>query len=178
MFFSSFSVTLDRMGEKTSKTLLPPRIACAFLALLDYVSVASVVRWCVWVVVRRIEVFGPLLGCLGDFWLARCPVSDCTSRSATRYILDFPQSSPSFPTKHSTASPTHEYSTMVFQVHRGGSNPMSSLSSRRRGYTVNQSRLSLVCLYVSTLTDPSLAGTPRSIASDRSSPVCLHRDPH
>ncbi len=28
------------------------------------------------------------------------------------------------------------------------------------------------------LTDPSLAGIPRSGASDRSSPVCLHRDPH
>ncbi len=119
------------------------------------------------------------VGCLGGFWLARCPVSDCTSRSAARYVLDFPQSSPSFPTGHSTASPTPEYSTTVFQVHRGGSNPMS-LSSRPdvRGTPSISPGSCLVYLSVSSLIDPTLAGTPRSGASDGSSLVCLHRESH
>ncbi len=69
------------------------------------------------------------------------------------------------------ASPTSESSTTVVQVHRGGSNLL--LSSRRRGSTLTQSRPSVVYL-----TDPSLAGTPRSGASDGSPLVCLHRDPH
>ncbi len=50
---------------------------------------AGVVR----VIVRCVQVFGPSLRCLGGF---RSPcLFDGTSRSAVRYILDFPQSSPS-----------------------------------------------------------------------------------
>ncbi len=107
------------------------------------------------------------------FSLARRPVSDGTSLPAVRYSLDFPQSSPSLSTRHSTASPTTESSTTAVHVHRGGSNPLSFLSSRRRGSTLTLSRTSVVYL-----TDPSLAGTPRSGASDGSSLVCLHRDSH
>ena len=44
----------------------------------------------------------------------------------------------------STASPTPEYSTTVFQVHRGGSNPLSLFSVRRRGCVFAPSRS--VCL--------------------------------
>ena len=71
----------------------------------------------------------------------------------------FPQSSPSLQTGCSMAFPTPEYSTTVFQVHLWGSTPISFLSSRRRGYTLNQSRGGGSHLSVSYLTDPSLAGT-------------------
>ncbi len=64
-----------------------------------------------------------------------------------------------------------------FRSTAGGSNPLSSLLYRCRGYTLNPSQFGLVCLSV-YLTDPSLAGTPRSVASDGSPPVYLHHDPH
>ncbi len=83
------------------------------------------------------------------FSLARRPVSDGASPSAVHYTLDFPQSSPSLSTGRSTASPTSESSTTAVQVHRGGSNPLSFLSSRRQGSTLTQSRPSVVYL-----TDP------------------------
>ncbi len=54
--------------------------------------VASVSRWCC-PGASCVEVFGPLLSCLGGLSLARCPSSDGTSWSAVRYTLDFPQSS-------------------------------------------------------------------------------------
>ena len=84
-----------------------------------------------------------------------------------------PQPSPSLSPGCSTASPTAESSTTVGQVHRGGSNSLSSLLSRRRGSTLTQSRQSVVYL-----TNPPLTRTPRSRGSDGSLPVCLHRDPH
>ncbi len=108
-------------------------------------------------------------------WLV-APSPDARSRSAVRYILDLPQSSPSLSAGRSTASPTPEYSTTVFQVHRGGSNP-SRLSSRPVvGDTpsISPRSVSSVCLP----DRPSLAGTPRSGASDGSSPVCLRRESH
>ncbi len=113
-------------------------------------------------------------------WLIAPSSHTARSRSAVHYILDLPQSSPSLSMERSTASPTPEYSTTVFQVHHGGSNLLSSFPSRRRGYTLNPSRrsrlsISLLSLFLS---DPSLAGNPRSVASDGSSLVCLHRDPH
>ncbi len=107
------------------------------------------------------------------FSSARCPVSDCTSRSTVRYTLDLPQSSSSLSAGRSTASPTTESSTTAVQVHCGGSNPLSFLSSRRRESTLTLSRS--VCRLSNR---PSLAGTPRSGASDGSTLVCLHRDPH
>ncbi len=113
-------------------------------------------------------------------WLIAPSSPTTCSRSAVRYILDLPQSSPSPSTERSKASPTPEHSTRVFQVDRGGSNLLSPFPSRRRGYTLNPSRRSRlpVCLLSLSLSDPSLAGTPRSVANDGSSPVCLHRDPH
>ncbi len=61
------------------------------------------------------------------FSSARRPVSYGTSLSTVRYTLDFlSRARPSSPVC-STASPTAESSTMVGQVHRGGSNPLSSL---------------------------------------------------
>ncbi len=104
------------------------------------------------------------------------------SRPAVRYILDLSSVEPVPPSEVcSTASSTPEYSSTVFQVQRRGSRgsnpPLYSLSSRRRRYALNPSRFGLVCPSV-YLTEPSLAGTPHSGASDGSSPVCLHRDPH
>ncbi len=58
------------------------------------------------------------------FWLV-APSPPARSRPAVRYILDLPQSSLSRPSARSTASPTPEYSTTVFQVHRRGRNPPS-----------------------------------------------------
>ncbi len=111
-------------------------------------------------------------------WLV-APSLTTHPRSAVRYILDLPQSSPSLPMERSTASPTPESSTTVFQVHCGGSNPLSSLSLSRpdvgglSSISPGQSRLS-VCLP----DRPFLAGTLRSGASDGSSLVCLHRESH
>ena len=73
--------------------------------------------------------------CLGG--LARGPFSP-TARLPARAPLFSGISS------GSTASPTPESSTTVFQVHRGGRNPPSLLSSRRLGYVFNPSRS--VCL--------------------------------
>ena len=129
--------------------------------------------WRLWCVrASCVEVVGPYWLSRG-FSSARRPVSDGASPFAVRYTLDFPQSSPVLSPGRSTASPTSESSTTAVQVHRGGSNPLSSLSSRRRGSNLTQSRLSVVYL-----TDPPLAGTKRSGASDGSPLVCLHRDPH
>ncbi len=140
-------------------------------------SVVVVLRWCVRV--RRAcsrQSLVASLCCLGGFPVQLVfPSSAACSRPAVRYILDFPQSSLSLPEARSTASPTSEYSTTVFQVHRGGSNPLSPLfpSSRRRGSVFDQSwSISSVCL-----TDrPFLAGS--SGASYGSTPVCLHHESH
>ncbi len=119
----------------------------------------------------RVKVVGPSLGCLGGLSLARLrrhvPV-----RGPLYSGLSSVEPFPLLPGR-STASPTSESSTTAVQVHRRGSNPLSSLSSRRRGSTLTQSRPSVVYH-----TDPPVAGTPRSGASDGSSLVCLHRDPH
>ncbi len=87
--------------------------------------------------------------CLGGFsgWLV-APSPTERPRSAVRYILDFPQSSPSLSTERFTASPTPESSTTVFQVHRGGSNPLSSLSLVPTSGVYLQSVPGLVCLSV------------------------------
>ncbi len=138
------------------------------------------VRWCVRVHPSRRSRRGLLSRGFVFGWLVAPSSPTARSRSAVRYILDLPQSSPSLPTERSTASSTHEYSTTVFQVHRGGSNLLSSFSSRRRGYSLNpsrRSRLSVRLLSLS-LSDPPLAGNPRSDASDGSSLVCLHRESH
>ncbi len=62
----------------------------------------------------------------------------------------FPQSSPSLSAARFMASPTPEYSTMAFQVPRGGSNPLSNFSSLlvpTPGSVLSQSRsVSSVCL--------------------------------
>ncbi len=71
------------------------------------------------------KVSGPLVQ---GFCLVAPPPA-ARSRPAVRYILDFPQSSPSLFAARSTASPSPEYSTTVSQVHRGGSNALSSLFS-------------------------------------------------
>ncbi len=77
----------------------------------------------------------------------------------------FPQSSPSLSAAHSMASPTPEYYTTAFQVHRGGSNPLSPLfpscpdAGGLSSLSPGPSRPSVY------LTDPSLAGTPRPGAS-------------
>ncbi len=59
----------------------------------------------------------------GFGWLVAPTPAAARSRPAVRYFLDFPRSSPSLSAARSTASPTPEYSTTAFQVHRGGSNP-------------------------------------------------------
>ncbi len=57
--------------------------------------------------------------------------------------------------------------------------PVLSLRGTLHGFPPSISPGSrLVRPSVYYLTDPSLAGTPRSGTSDRSSPVCLHHDPH
>ncbi len=98
-------------------------IICNKHAYNIYCGVTLVSSGCV---VHRVEVFGPSLRCLGGF---RSPcLFDGTSRSAVRDILDFPQSIPvPLLLGRSTASPTTESSTTAVQVHRGGSNPLTSL---------------------------------------------------
>ncbi len=56
-----------------------------------------------------------------------------------------PQSSPSLSLGCSMASPTAESSTTTGQVHPWGSNPLSSLLSRRRGSTLTHSPGQSVC---------------------------------
>ncbi len=109
----------------------------------------------------------------GFGWLVSPSPMAARSRPAVRYFLDFPQSSPSLSAARSTASPTPEYSTTVFQVHRGGSNPLFPLfpSCPDAG---GPSSLS-PSVY---LTDPSLAGTPRSGTSYGSFLACLHHESH
>ena len=102
-------------------------VKCGTLGYLRKYIVASLrhapVRPCV--VMRR--SLGASLGCLGGFQLVSPSSSAARSWPSIHYILDFPQSSPSLCAARSTASPTPEYSTTVFQVHRGGSNPLSPL---------------------------------------------------
>ena len=67
-----------------------------------------------------------------------------------------------------------ESSTTVGRVHCGGSDPLSSLLSRRRGSTLSLS----VCLSSISPTPPPLTRTPRSCGSGGSHLVCLHHNPH
>ncbi len=114
----------------------------------------------------------------GFGWLVSPSSSAARSRPVVRYFLDFPQSSPSLYAARSTASPTPESSTTVFQVHRWGSNPLSSLfpscpdAGGPSSISPGPSRPSVY------LTDPYLAGTPRSGASYRSFLACLHHKSH
>ncbi len=114
----------------------------------------------------------------GFGWLVAPYLASARSRPAVRYFLDFPQSSPSLSAARSTASPTPEYSTTAFQVHRGGSNPLSSLfpscsdAGDLSSLSPGPSRPSV------HLTDPSLAGTPRSGASYGPFLACLHHESH
>ncbi len=115
---------------------------------------------------------------LGDFrWLvAPSPPPVPGPRSVIFWTC--PQSSPSLSAARSTASPTPEYSTTAFQVHRGGSNPPSSSPLiPMPGVRLQTVPVRPVCLSV-YLTDPSLARTPRSGASYGSSLVCLHHESH
>ena len=157
---------------------LCPRFAF-YLFFHTFSAICGIAHRCVQVR-RRVEVAGAWSSRGFVFgWLVAPSSPAARSRSAVRYILDLPQSSPSLPMERSTASPTPEYSTTVFQVHRGGSNLLSSFSSRRRRYALNPSRsVSSVCMSPLSLSDPPLAGTPRSGASDGSSLVCLHRESH
>ena len=88
-------------------------------------------RWCVRVRHTSSSKFRGLSKLSRGFvfgWLVAPLSPTARSRPTFRYILDLPQSSPSLPAARSMASPTPEYSTTVFQVHRRGSNPLSSLS--------------------------------------------------
>ncbi len=85
---------------------------------------ASLSSWCV-EVSRGLSLLSR-----GFRLVAPSPPAAARSRPAVRYILDVPQSSPSLSAARSTASPTPEYSTTAFQVHRGGSNPLVLSLSR------------------------------------------------
>ncbi len=135
---------------------LPSSLVSFFIMILQLGLVGCSIMVILWrasrgasgCVVRR-RSLGASLSCLGGF--GSSPRSSPAARSwpAVRYFLDFPQSSPSLSAARSTASPTPEYSTTAFQVHRGGSNPLSPLfpSSRRRGSVFDQSRSCMsVCL--------------------------------
>ena len=112
--------------------------------------VASVVRWCV-----RVRPSSKSRGRLSSGfvfgWLVAPSSPTARSRYAVRYILDLPQSSPSLPTERSTASPTPEYSTMVFQVHRGGQQSYVLPLVPTSGAHPQSVPVGLVCLYVSSL---------------------------
>ncbi len=136
--------------------------------------------WCVRVVVVRRNLLGPLSQLSRGFRLvAPSPPAAARSRPAVRYILDFPQSSPSLSAARSMASPTPEYSTMAFQVHRGGSNSLVlSLSLSLSSFPVTGGPSPFRPSPSVCLTDPSLAGTPHSGASYGSLLACLHRESH
>ncbi len=90
----------------------------------------------------------------------------------------FPQWSPSLSAACSMASPTPEYSTTLFQVHRGGSNPLPSLfpsCPNTGGLSSLSPGPSRPSVY---LTDPALTGTTRSSASYGSFLACLHHESH
>ncbi len=135
-------------------------------------------RWLVRPGHRASKSRGLSLSSRGFGWLVAPSPAAARSRPAVRYFLDFPQSSPSLSAARSAASPTPEYSKTVFQVHRGGSNPLSSLfpsCPNARDLSSLSPGPSRPSVY---LTDPSLAGTPRSSASYGSFLACLHHKSH
>ena len=112
------------------------------------------------------RVSGLRESCLGDFlWLV------ALSSTFARSFIFWTASVEPVPPGCSTAFLTAESSTTVGRVHCGGSDPLSSLFSRRQGSTVNQSRQFFV-----SLTDPPLTRTPRTCASGGSPLVCLNHN--
>ncbi len=127
------------------------------------------VCWCVVRVVRQSRRAS--LSHIGGLSLARHPVSNGTSLSAVCYTLDFPQSSQSLFSRYTPRLPLLlSLLQRQFRSTAGSAILYLLLSSRHRGSTLTQSRPSVVYL-----TDPSIAGTG---ASDGSSLVCLHCNPH
>ncbi len=139
--------------------------------VMSYIKVWRPVRWCV-VRVGASKSSG-LSKLSRGFSLARRPVSDGTPLSVVRYILDC--LSRARPSLWDAPRPPLLLSLLQrwFRSTVGAAIFYHLLPSRRRGSTLTQSRPSVVYL-----TDPPLAGTPRSGASDGSSLVCLHHDPH
>ncbi len=120
-------------------------------------------------------------------WLSRgfclrlvAPAPTARPRSAVHYILDFSSvepvpfsvwDAPRLPLLLSLLQRCFRSTagaTILYLPSRSDVGVLPSISPGSR----------LVRLSVYYLTNPSLAGTQRSGASDRSSPVCLHLDPH
>ncbi len=146
-----------------------PKVRCG-------VRHACVVRWLVRPGRRR--SLGASRMSRGFVWLIAPSPAAARSRPAVHYFLDFPQSSPSLSAARSMASPTPEYSTTAFQVHRGGSNPLLYLLSSLHVPTPGVCPRSVPVRPSVYLTDPSLAGTPRPGASYGSFLACLHHESH
>ncbi len=129
-------------------------------------------RWCI----RACVVLksSGLHGLSGGFSLARRPVSDGTSLSAVRYTLDFlSRARPSL-----RDAPRLPLLLSLLQRWFRSTVGAATLRLLSHPDVGGPPSLSPVRLSVVYLTGPSLAGTPSSGASDGSSLVCLHRDPH